>query len=116
MKVVVLGGGGTIGRSLVPTLAIEHEVIAVSRRPHDPDPNAEWRVADVTDLASLVQALADPDVVYPLVHSLGRGDFAERDRVGAGNVARAAAEAGARQIVYLGGLGDDATAPSKHPR
>ena len=116
MKVVVLGAGGTIGRSLVPTLAIEHEVIAVSRRPHDPDPNAEWRVADVTDPASLVQALADADVVYHLVHSLGRGDFAERDRLGAGNVARAAAEAGARQIVYLGGLGDDAPDLSEHLR
>jgi len=116
MRVAVLGAGGTIGRALLPALAAEHEVIAVSRTPHAPDPDAEWHVADVTDPASLERALDGAEVVYHLVHSLGQAGFAERDRRGAVNVARAAAECGARQIVYLGGLGDDAPDLSEHLR
>jgi len=116
MRVAVLGAGGTIGRALLPVLAAEHEVIAVSRRPQPPDADAEWRVGDVTDPDSIGRALAGANVVYHLVHSLGQADFAERDRRGAVNVARAAAEVGARQIVYLGGLGDDAPDLSEHLR
>ena len=116
MRVAVLGAGGTIGRSLLPALAPEHEVIAVSRSPHPAGLDVEWRVGDVTDAASIRQALDGAEVVYHLVHSLGQADFAERDRLGAANVARTAAEAGARQIVYLGGLGDDAPDLSEHLR
>jgi uncharacterized protein YbjT (DUF2867 family) len=116
MRVAVLGARGTIGRVLVPALAAEHEVVAVSRRTGDPGPGVEWRPADVTDEASLGPALAGAEVVFHLVHSLGQPDFAERDRLGAANVARAAADAGASQIVYLGGLGDDAPDLSEHLR
>jgi uncharacterized protein YbjT (DUF2867 family) len=56
------------------------------------------------------------DVVYYLVHSLGSGDFTSLDRQAAEAVAREAARAGARQIVYLGGLGDDAADLSPHLR
>ena len=49
-----------------------------------------------------------------LVHSLGSSDFEDVDRVAAENVARAAAEAGVRQIVFLGGLGDDGAELSAH--
>ena len=46
---------------------------------------------------------------YYLVHSIGGdGDWEERDRQAAANVRDAAADAGAEQLVYLGGLGDDA--------
>jgi uncharacterized protein YbjT (DUF2867 family) len=116
MRVAVLGARGTIGRVLVPALAAEHEVVAVSRTTGDPGPGVEWRPADVTDEASLGPALAGAEVVFHLVHSLGQPDFAERDRLGAANVARAAADAGASQIVYLGGLGDDAPDLSEHLR
>jgi uncharacterized protein YbjT (DUF2867 family) len=116
MKVAVLGARGTIGRALVPALAAEHEVVAVSRRAAPAEPGVEWRVGDVTDADSLDAAIAGAEVVFHLVHSLGRPDFAERDRLGAANVARAAAASGARQIVYLGGLGDDAPDLSEHLR
>ena len=56
------------------------------------------------------------DVVYYLVHSLGAPDFAEVDRRGASVVAREAEAAGVRQIVYLGGLGDDHRDLSPHLR
>ena len=56
------------------------------------------------------------DVVYYLVHSLGARDFEEQDRVAADTVAREAANAGVRQIVYLGGLGADSPDASPHLR
>ena len=56
------------------------------------------------------------DVVYYLVHSLGARDFEEQDRIAAETVAREAANAGVRQIVYLGGLGADDPGASPHLR
>jgi uncharacterized protein YbjT (DUF2867 family) len=46
---------------------------------------------------------------YYLIHSMEEGGapFEERDRTGATNFARAAAESGVERIVFLGGLGDD---------
>ena len=69
---------------------------------------AEVRRADVLEPDSLGPALAGASVAYYLVHSMGRGsdgDFAMRDQEGARNFARAAADAGVKRIVYLGGLG-----------
>lgn len=71
---------------------------------------------DVLKPSTLGPALEGVDVAYYLVHSMGRGgegDFEELDREGALNFARAAADAGIRQIVYLGGLGEGR---SKHLR
>ena len=62
--------------------------------------------ADVLDPATLPAALAGVEVAYYLIHSMGAdGGFAERDREGARLFAAAAAAAGVRRIVYLGGLG-----------
>jgi uncharacterized protein YbjT (DUF2867 family) len=116
MKVAVLGASGTIGRALLPVLVREHEVIAVARRPGGEAEGVEWRAADVTDEPALREALAGAEVVYHLVHSLGSPDFEERDRRAADAVAHAAAAESARQIVYLGGLGDDAPDLSPHLR
>lgn len=71
---------------------------------------------DVLEPESLRRGLEGIEVAYYLVHSMGRGGdrgFAQRDRLAAGNFGRAAAEAGVRQIVYLGGL---AEAGSEHLR
>ena len=51
-----------------------------------------------------------------LVHSLGARDFEEQDRAAAETVSREAANAGVRQIVYLGGLGADDPGASPHLR
>ena len=72
--------------------------------------------ADVHDPVSLGAALEGCDVAYYLVHSLSERDFAERDAAAARTFATAAAEAGLRRIVYLGGLGDDADNLSTHLR
>jgi uncharacterized protein YbjT (DUF2867 family) len=72
--------------------------------------------ADVLEPSSLAAALEGCRSAYYLVHSMGRGadaDFAARDREGARNFGRAAAEAGVERIIYLGGLGGDA-ATSPH--
>ncbi len=63
----------------------------------------EVLTGDVTEPATLTPALADVDVVYYLVHALGRRDFEEIERAGAGHLAAAAREAGVGRIVYLGG-------------
>ena len=113
MRIAVLGAAGVIGSALVPELAREHEVIAVSRRPSTL-PGAV--AADITDPAGARRALDGADVAVHLVHSLGSSSFEEVDRRAAHNVARAAEDAGVRQIVYLGGLGDDDPDLSPHLR
>lgn len=113
MRIAVFGASGVVGSALVPALAEGHDVVALSRRRHEDASGVEWRVADATD-ASTLGALDGTDVVVYLVHSLGSPSFEEVDRAAAENVARAAERAGVRQIVYLGGLGDDNPDLSRH--
>lgn len=115
MRIAVFGASGVVGSALVPELAKDHEVVALSRRPHPDEGGVHWVVADATDPSSL-GFLAGVDVAVYLVHSLGSSDFEDVDRAAAENVARAAAEAGLRQIVFLGGLGDDGPELSAHLR
>ena len=114
MNVTVFGATGVVGRALVPLLA-EHELTAVSRTARD-EPGARWVVADAASGEGVAAALEGADVVYYLVHSLGARDFEEQDRAAAETVAREAANAGVRQIVYLGGLGADDPDASPHLR
>jgi len=117
VRVVVFGASGTIGQALLPTLDLEHEVVAVSRRPRAAQsPRTHWAVADASDPASVRRVLEGTQVVYYLVHSLDSPDFEERDRQAAETVAREAERAGVAQIIYLGGLGDDAPELSPHLR
>ena len=116
MRIAVLGASGTIGCALVPLLAGEHEVVAISRRPRRRSNRVRWAQADASDAASVQQAFAGVDVAYHLVHSLGSSDFAERDRRAAAVVARVAESAGLRQLIYLGGLGDQSPELSRHLR
>jgi uncharacterized protein YbjT (DUF2867 family) len=117
VRVVVFGASGTIGRALLPHLDREREVVAVSRRPRAArSERTHWAVADASDAASVRRALQGTEVVYYLVHSLDSPDFEERDRRAAEIVAREAERAGVAQIIYLGGLGDDAPGLSPHLR
>ena len=109
-SVLVFGASGYIGRHLTPALAREgFRVRAVARR-LGPLEAEHWRgvecmSADALDPPTLRAALEGVDTAYYLVHSMAAGDaFPEIDRRAAENFAAAAAEAGVRRIVYLGGL------------
>nr|WP_221203870.1 NAD(P)H-binding protein [Modestobacter versicolor] len=114
---MVTGASGFVGGRLAPALEeAGHEVRAMTRNP-DRYSGAGTAVAgDVGDEASLRTALEGCDAAYYLVHSLDSADFQERDARAARSFGRAAADAGVRRIVYLGGLGDDSDDLSAHLR
>jgi uncharacterized protein YbjT (DUF2867 family) len=117
VRVAVVGASGTIGRPLTVALSAEHDVVAIARTPRPvAGARVEWIAADATDQDAMRRALDRVEVVYHLVHSLGTGNFDELDRGAATAVARGAAAGGARQIVYLGGLGEAADVLSPHLR
>ncbi|HEX6149572.1 NAD(P)H-binding protein [Nocardioides sp.] len=117
LTVLVTGATGFIGRRLVPALLeAGHDVRAMTRDPRSYDGPGDSVHGDVSDPDSLVEALAGTDVAIYLVHSLDDADFERKDADSARNFAVAAAEAGLRQIVYLGGLGDEDEELSPHLR
>jgi tryptophan-rich sensory protein/uncharacterized protein YbjT (DUF2867 family) len=70
---------------------------------------------DALDPDSLDGALQGVDTAYYLIHSMGSaGSFEQTDRQAAENFAAAAARAGVRRIIYLGGLGDSQQPLSPH--
>lgn len=115
MKVAVFGASGTIGEPLLAELSREHDVVAVSRSERRGG-DVTWKVADATDGDSVARVLEDVEVAYYLVHSLGSADFEGTDLEAAETTAREAERAGVKQLVYLGGLGDDSPDLSRHLR
>jgi uncharacterized protein YbjT (DUF2867 family) len=116
MRVAVFGASGTIGTALLPELARDHHVVAISRKERPASGDVEWKTADATDGDSVARVLDGVDVAYYLVHSLGRSDFEAQDRKAAETIARESERAGVGQLVYLGGLGDDSSDLSPHLR
>ena len=121
--IAVAGATGYIGGLLCKRLREEGlEVRALARHPERAkdlkDAGCEVVRADVLEPETLGPALQGADVAYYLVHSMGRGsdgDFAARDHQGAENFAAAAAAAGVKRVVYLGGLGEGSEAPQQPP-
>ena len=117
MKILVTGATGFVGSHLTQALVeAGHEVRAMTRRPERYDGAGTPVRGDVGDPASLALALDGQDAAYYLVHSLDSTDFTERDRRGAEAFADAAHAADLRQVVYLGGLGDEDDELSEHLR
>jgi uncharacterized protein YbjT (DUF2867 family) len=71
---------------------------------------------NVDDPSTLPPALTGVDVAIYLIHALDHPDFEQRDAAAARAFGAAAAEAGVRQIIYLGGLGADDENLSPHLR
>jgi uncharacterized protein YbjT (DUF2867 family) len=117
LDVLVTGATGFIGRRLVPALLEDgHRVRAMTRNPSSYDGPGKAIGGDVSDPASLTEPLEGADVAIYLVHSLDSPDFEKRDAEAARAFGEAAAAAGVRQIVYMGGLGSDDHELSPHLR
>ena len=111
MQVAVTGITGQFGKALARRLESEpavDKVVGVARRPFDPAAEGfrklVYEPGDVRDPA-LREVFAGSDVVVHLAFIIGgsRGDNAQRRAInidGSRNVFAAAAEAGARRIVY----------------
>ncbi|MCF7549245.1 DUF2867 domain-containing protein [Pseudonocardia sp. WMMC193] len=108
MRALVIGATGYVGARLVPRLLGAGATVRCLVR--SPEKLARTGFADRVEvirgdvLETVAEACADVDVLYHLVHSMDGPGFAERDRGIAEAVADAAARAGVRRIVYLGGL------------
>jgi uncharacterized protein YbjT (DUF2867 family) len=109
MRILVTGPSGAIGAALARSLGGAHELRGFSRDPSRVagDLQLELIRGDALSGAGLEAALQGVEVAYYLIHSMERASdasFERRDRVAAQRFAQAAAEAGVRRIVYLGGL------------
>jgi uncharacterized protein YbjT (DUF2867 family) len=117
VRVLVAGASGFVGQRLCPALAAAgHEVAAMTRNPARYAGTGTPEYGDVHDPGSMGKALAGCQAAYYLVHSLSDPDFERKDAAAAAAFGQAGARAGLRQIIYLGGLGDDADALSAHLR
>jgi uncharacterized protein YbjT (DUF2867 family) len=119
--VLVTGATGYIGGRLIrPLLKAGYRVRVVTRNLNHLQGRSwlsevEAMQGNVLDAAGLRSILDGVDVAFYLIHSMGdTGAFVERDMLAAGNFAKAAADAGVRQIIYLGGLGQANDKLSRH--
>ncbi|MEV1296126.1 DUF2867 domain-containing protein [Pseudonocardia sp. NPDC049635] len=113
MHVLVVGATGYIGSRLVGRLlAAGDRVRVLARSPdrvlvHPWADEVEVVPGDVRDTGAVRRACGGTDAVVHLVHAMDGPGYAERDREAAHVLADAAASAGVRRIVYLGGLQPD---------
>jgi len=121
--VLVTGSTGYIGGRLVPHLLASGYSLRVMARDPGRLRGRSWSgqvqvvSGDVLDPHTLPPALKGIHTAYYLVHSMLAGTgFHAHDLSAASNFAAAAAKAGVKRIVYLGGLGDPAADLSHHLR
>ena len=110
-RVLVIGATGYIGSHLIPHLLQRGNDVAVLARTPEKVKRHPWHdqvtvfEGDVLDIETLPAAFENMDVIYYLVHSLGKGNFAERDRHAAYNTALIADRQKVGRIIYLSGMG-----------
>lgn len=109
-RVLVFGASGYVGGWLVPRLLREPVTVRAAARSREVLEARDWPGVEIVEADALAPgtldaALADVDVAYYLVHSMAAGkNFGRLDLEAADHFAAAAARAGVRRIVYLGGL------------
>lgn len=121
---VVFGGSGFIGRYVTQALLDAGWRVRIASR--DPSQSfflkplgglgqTQFAAADVGNPASVARAVAGADAVINLVGIL-KGDFEVVHVAGAGNIARAAAGAGAESLVHVSAIGADPESPGAYGR
>jgi uncharacterized protein YbjT (DUF2867 family) len=116
------GASGFMGRQLAAALQPRFFVRGLGRNPSPPGAIKidEWLQTDLYNLKQAETALRGATVAVYLVHSmmpsarLTQAKFEDLDLLCADNFGRAAAKAGVKQIVYLGGLIPQAETLSPH--
>lgn len=115
--VLVAGASGFVGRRLCPALVdAGHWIRAMTRHPDTYSGKGDAVYGDVHEPSTLAAALEGCRAAYYLVHSLDSKDFERLDAEAAHAFGEAAAAAGVRQIIYLGGLGSESDELSSHLR
>jgi uncharacterized protein YbjT (DUF2867 family) len=120
VSILIVGASGYVGGRLVPLLVRRGEDVSVAGRDAaglaKRFPAIRVLPLDLLDARTIAPALQGVEIAYYLAHAMGEGHagFAERDREAAGTFGAAAAQAGVRRIVYLGGLGRDDQRLSEH--
>ncbi len=122
--VFVTGATGYVGGRLVPALleagyfvrCLVREPRKLEARLWSRDPGVTVIQGDLSEARQLADQLRGCETAYYLVHSMeaSGASYAERDRELATRFAEAAARAGLKRIVYLGGLGEMGQGLSKH--
>src|SRR5215211_6121839 len=121
MTVLVTGITGFVGAALVPRLQADGHTVRGFARSAERVSRAGVRadelvIGDAVAGAGLERALDGVDCAYYLIHSMEgpAASFEEQERRAADHFAAAAARAGVRRIVYLGGLVPREARPSRH--
>ena len=119
-KLLVTGASGYVGGRLVTALLEDGADIRVFVRDKNKAQSHTWAsaveiaVGNASDYQSTVAALTGVHTAFYLLHSINLGpNFDKIESEMATNFAKAAAECGVKQIVYLGGINNDAKS-SKH--
>ncbi len=127
-KVTIFGGSGFLGRHLVTRLAKSGwSILLAERHPsraHFLQPLGDVGqiaavAADVQDEARVAEVVAGADAVVNLtgiLYESGRQRFDAVHHIGAGNIAKAAAAAGARHLVHISAIGADPDAQANYAR
>ncbi|WP_146446352.1 SDR family oxidoreductase [Botrimarina colliarenosi] len=124
--IAVTGATGYVGGRLAPMLVEQgYPIRCLAREPRKLN-DRDWRAlpgvevvrSDLSDPSELAAQLEGCDAAYYLVHSMeAAGEaYANRDLKLAANLAEAAARAGVKRIIYLGGLGETQEDLSEHLR
>jgi len=109
MRILITGPSGAIGAALARALDGRHDLVGLARDPARVDPALGLALVrgDARSGEGLERALAQVEVAYYLIHSMEPAPdpaFVRRDHEAAVRFAAAAARAGVRRIVYLGGI------------
>lgn len=119
-SILVTGATGFIGSKLVEKLGQNgYTVKGMSRQKISDKPGVKYVKADVFNPDELQTCLKGVEIAFYLLHSM-EGDkknwkeFASREKIQAKNFLKAAAMAGVKRIIYLGGLVNDSLDLSPH--